>query len=96
MSNGFQAELFVRLGQQFEVKAGYNYLDVYRMLGEEKQVLPFNPKHRLLGTFSFKPRHNKFHFDVMLSIFQVESKLWNTYKVNCPLLPHPLHRYEDP
>ncbi|MEN0047979.1 MAG: TonB-dependent receptor [Bacteroidota bacterium] len=77
VSNGFQAELFVRLGQQFEVKAGYNYLDVYRMLGEEKQVLPFNPKHRLLGTFSFKPRHNKFHFDVNAHWFG-EQRLPNT------------------
>jgi len=63
ISNGFQAELYVRIHKRFEVKTGYNYLDVYRMIGEEKQALPFNSKHRVLGSVSFKPVSNKFHFD---------------------------------
>ena len=66
ISNGFQAELFVRLWQKFELKTGYNYLDVYRTQGETKQVLPFNSKHRMLVTFSHKPLSNRFQFDMNL------------------------------
>lgn len=64
ISNGFQAEVYLKIWQRFELKTGYNYLDVYRMNGETKQVLPFNPKHKILTTFGYKPLTNKFHFDM--------------------------------
>jgi outer membrane receptor for ferrienterochelin and colicins len=64
ISNGFQAELYLNFYKRFELKTGYNYLDVYREIGETKQLLPFNPMHKLLGTFSYKPLSNKYHFDV--------------------------------
>ncbi|MEM1327608.1 MAG: TonB-dependent receptor [Bacteroidota bacterium] len=77
VSNGFQVEVFLRLGQQIELKGGYNYLDVYRMVGEKKQVLPFNPRHRLPGTFSYRPLHNKFYLDLNAHWFG-EQRLPNT------------------
>lgn len=64
ISNGFQAELYLKIHKRFEVKAGYNYLDVYREEGGIKQQLPFNSMHKTLATFSYKPLSNKFHFDV--------------------------------
>lgn len=64
ISNGFQAELYLKIWQRFELKTGYNYLDVYRMDGETKQILPFNPKHKILTTFGYKPLTNNFHFDM--------------------------------
>lgn len=64
VGNGFQAEVYARLFELVELKAGYNYLDVYRMNGETKELLPFNSKHKLLGTFSFKPKSNKYHLDL--------------------------------
>lgn len=64
VSNGFQAELYLKFWQRFEFKTGYNNLDVYRMNGETKEVLPFNPKHKVLTTFGYKPLTNKFHFDM--------------------------------
>ena len=64
VSNGFQAELNLKIYRQFELKTGYNFLDVYREIGETKQLLPFNPRHKFLTTFSYKPLTNKFHFDV--------------------------------
>ncbi|NRB54127.1 MAG: TonB-dependent receptor [Saprospiraceae bacterium] len=64
ISNGFQAEMYLKIWQRFELKTGYNYLDVYRINGETKQVLPFNPKHKVLTTFGYKPLTNKFHFDM--------------------------------
>ena len=66
ISNGFQAELYLKFWERVELKTGYNYLDVYRMNGEVKQILPFNPKHKILATFGYKPLTNKFHFDMNL------------------------------
>lgn len=64
ISNGFQAELFLKIYNIFELKTGYNYLDVYRKIGEKKQLLPFNPMHKLLTSFSYNPLNKKFHFDI--------------------------------
>lgn len=64
IANGFQGEANLKFREQFDVKIGYNYLDVFREDEEQKQVLPFNSKHRLLGTFSYKPLSNKYHFDL--------------------------------
>ncbi len=64
VSNGFQAELFLKFYRRFELKTGYNFLDVYRKIGETKHLLPFNPRHKFITTFSYKPLINKFHFDM--------------------------------
>jgi len=64
ISNGFQAELYLKFFKRLEWKTGYNFLDVYRMVGDEKRVLPFNAKHKLLGSFSYKPLNESFHFDM--------------------------------
>jgi len=64
VSNGFQAEMYLKIYRRFELKTGYNFLDVYREIGETKQLLPFNPRHKFITTFSYKPVTNKFHFDM--------------------------------
>lgn len=64
VSNGFQAELYVKVWRRFELKSGYNYLDVFRKIGETKQLLPFNPMHKVIATFGYKPLTNKYHFDM--------------------------------
>lgn len=64
VSNGFQAELYLKIYKRFELKTGYNYLNVYREVGETKQLLPFNPMHKILTSLSYKPLSNKFHFDM--------------------------------
>jgi len=66
LSNGFQAELYLKFFKRFELKTGYNFLDVYRKIGESKHLLPFNPMHKFIATFSYKPLSNKFHFDMNL------------------------------
>lgn len=66
VSNGFQAELYLKIYRQFELKTGYNFLDVYREIGRTKQLLPFNPMHRFITTLSYNSLMNKFHFDVNL------------------------------
>lgn len=69
VSNGFQFELFLRLWHEFEFKVGYNYLDVYRELAGVNQQLPFNSKHRVMTTLSYKPESNNYHIDVNLHWF---------------------------
>ena len=64
VSNGFQAEVYLKIWERVEVKTGYTYLDVYRKVAEENELLPFNPKHKVLTTFSFAPLSNRYHFDV--------------------------------
>ncbi|MFT4565771.1 MAG: outer membrane receptor for ferrienterochelin and colicins, partial [Saprospiraceae bacterium] len=64
VGNGFQIEAMARFHELVEVKVGYNYLDVYRKTNEVKELLPFNSKHRLMSTLSYKPLSNKFHFDM--------------------------------
>lgn len=69
VSNGFQAELYLKFYKRVELKTGYNFLDVYREMGETKQLLPFNPMHKFITTFSYKPLTNKFHFDMNVHWF---------------------------
>lgn len=64
VSNGFQAEAGFDFIEIIGIKFAYNYLDVYRIVEGEKFVLPFNATHRLTGTFSYKPRSKKWHFDM--------------------------------
>ena len=64
VSNAFQAELNMSIYKRFELKTGYSYLDVYRLIGETRQLLPFNARHKVISSFSYKPLSNKFHFDM--------------------------------
>ncbi len=64
VSHVFQLELNIKLWKRYEIKGGYNYMDVYRMIEDQKLLLPFNPRHRVLGTFSYKPESSPFQFDL--------------------------------
>ncbi len=69
ISNGFQAELYLNFFERFEWKTGYTFLDVYREIGDTKQVLPFNARDKVLATFSYKPLTNQFHLDMNVHWF---------------------------
>ena len=77
VSNGFQTDFFIKLYKRYEFKAGYNFLDVYRENNNIKEVLPFNPRHKVLTTFSYKPVNNRLHADVNIHWFG-EQRLPNT------------------
>lgn len=64
VSNGFQTELMLNIWQRFAVKTGYTFLEVYQEQNNAKQLLPFNPKHKVLSTVSYNTLNNKFHVDV--------------------------------
>lgn len=69
ISNGFQTDLFLQFYKRYELKAGYNFLDVYRMNNGIKETLPFNARHKVLTAFSYKPLSNKFHADANIHWF---------------------------
>ena len=64
--NGFQAELNLKFSNRFEMKTGYNFLEVYRIENHKKIDLPFNSEHKVLATLSYSPLHNKFQVDVTM------------------------------
>ena len=86
-SHGFQAELLLTLAQRWELKTGYTFLDVYRMVDNQKQILPFNARHKLLSTFSYKPLSRKFHADLNVHVYG-KQRLPNT-KANPSLFQRP-------
>lgn len=64
LSNGFQAEWSLQWSRGLDLKVGYNFLDVYRLIGSTRDVLPFNPKHKVLGTLSYEPESERYHIDL--------------------------------
>ncbi|HXH18518.1 MAG TPA: TonB-dependent receptor [Chitinophagales bacterium] len=77
ISNGFQAEANFKFFKAVEWKAAYNFLDVYRMENGEKNVLPFNPQHRVMVALSFRPANNKWYVDLNTHWYD-KQKLPNT------------------
>lgn len=69
ISSSFQGEVGLELYERVGVKVTYNYLDVYRIVSDNKVQLPFNPTHRMTGAFSFKPLNEKWHFDLNAHYF---------------------------
>lgn len=55
ISNGLQAELLLHFFNTLEFKTGYNFLDVYRVTESGKELLPFNPRQKVLTTLSYRP-----------------------------------------
>ncbi len=64
ISNGFQAEVFIKIKKRLEIKTGYNFLDVYRMTDGEKQLLPFNSRHKVVTVIGYTPLSERWRFDM--------------------------------
>jgi hypothetical protein len=47
------------------------------MIDGEKQLMPFNPRHKILGSWSYKPLSEKFHVDINVHWYG-EQRLPNT------------------
>jgi len=63
ISNSLQAEMKWKFFERLEIKTSYNFLDVYRVVDEEKVLLPFNARHNILATLSYEPKFKSWHFD---------------------------------
>ncbi len=63
-SNGLQLEAAFQFFRQLELRAAYNYLNVYRIESGEKVRLPFNPFNRAMAAASFHTLNDRWQFDV--------------------------------
>lgn len=64
ISNAFQIEANFKFYKVFEFRTAYNFLDVYRIENGVKNVLPFNPQNRVMAAVSYRPKNNKWYFDL--------------------------------
>lgn len=64
VSNALQLEANLAFLSGFEFKVGYNYLDVYRINEGNKEELPFNAKHRIMASVSYRPNESPWYFDI--------------------------------
>ena len=64
VSNGFQTDINAKFYKLLEAKIAYNFLDVYRIINNEKFQLPFNARHRVLMALSYVPKTKKWRIDV--------------------------------
>ena len=65
-SNGLQLELSAAWSRRFELRAAYNFLDVFRHENGEKVLLPFNARHKVLGVATFRTPGERWQFDANL------------------------------
>lgn len=64
ISNGFQVEGSFNIFERVDAKVAYTFLDVFRIIDSRKEVLPFNSKHKVMGSLSYEPRSEKWHADM--------------------------------
>jgi len=69
VSNGFQAEANFNFSKKLTLKTSYNYLNVYQIIDNYKKTLPFNSKHKIISSISYKPKNKKWHADINLHWF---------------------------
>ncbi|MBK7695214.1 MAG: TonB-dependent receptor plug domain-containing protein [Saprospiraceae bacterium] len=77
VSNGIQSEVSTEVGAWANFRVAYNYLDVYRNIAGEKQLLPYNAKHRILAVAGFHSRKPLWQVDMNMHWYG-KQKLPNT------------------
>jgi outer membrane receptor for ferrienterochelin and colicins len=63
-SNGLQAEASFVFFRRLEVRAAYNYLDVYRVEDGIRVSLPFNPRNRAMAAVSYNTGNKHWQLDM--------------------------------
>lgn len=64
VSNGFQIEMAAAWSRRLELRTAYNFLDVYRRQNDQKVLLPFNPRHKILAVATVRTPGERWQFDV--------------------------------
>ena len=76
-SNSLQAEIAMEFINSIGLKIAYNYLDVFQIKNGQKNQLPFNSKHHILGTISYQPIGKNWQFDTNLHWFGKKNIIYN-------------------
>ncbi len=69
VSNALQLEINVIHNKGWEAKVAYNYLDLYRIENERKEELPFNSRHKLMSSLSYRNKNIPWYFDLNLHFY---------------------------
>jgi outer membrane receptor for ferrienterochelin and colicin len=64
VSNAFQFDAVSSYGDHLEFKGSYSFLDVYRVINNEKVLLPFNSRHRVSSSVSWSTERKEWQVDV--------------------------------
>ncbi len=72
ISNSAQAEANLKFYETIEAKICYNYLEVYRIENGRKEILPFNPTHRVMAALSYRPISDKIFIDFNVHGFDAQ------------------------
>ncbi len=64
LSESFQVEGVMRWQDLIEWKVGYSWVEVYRMVSENRQELPFNPRHKVMSALSLQTASKRIQFDL--------------------------------
>ncbi|MBI3232973.1 MAG: TonB-dependent receptor plug domain-containing protein, partial [Bacteroidetes bacterium] len=79
ISNAFQVDISAKFLGYIEFKAGYNFLNVFRVIDGAQYILPFNPKNRLMTAISIRPQKSKWMIDMNMHWYD-KQRLPNTSK----------------
>ncbi len=63
ISNSFQLENKWTFTENIELKYAYNFQDVYRIIENQKQILPFTARHRFMVNGSYTSINEAWQFD---------------------------------
>lgn len=72
ISNAFQVESNLKFYKRFTAKLAYTFLDVFRVENGIKNTLPFNSKHKVMGSFSYMPLSKAWHVDANVHWYGVQ------------------------
>ena len=64
-----QIEAALTVAKQVELKAAYNYLDVYREVNNERVAIPFNARNRVMAAVSYTTTNKHWQADVNVHWF---------------------------
>jgi outer membrane receptor for ferrienterochelin and colicin len=63
VSAAMQVEAIFDWKNGWSLRLAYNYLDVYRMVADDKIELPYTNRHKLLTVLGYRTRNQKWRFD---------------------------------
>ena len=69
ISNAAQLDVNLKLTKKFGAKVSYSYLDVYRVINDEKVLLPFNSKHHVASSFTWETIKKDWQLDAVARLF---------------------------
>jgi len=72
MSQGWQMDLAMQWSPRLESRLGYNFLEVYRIVNDERIDLPFNPRHKGVLALTYQLVPDRMRLDINVHSYGVQ------------------------